>query len=108
MKQGALVLSCLLCGTFASAASAKPHHHRSSVQPFYEAEPYGGNGDGAPIYYRAPFVGAPPVAVVISRGGSQCEYPNGFNVTHFDRSLQGIPRSGSELIASGCAASIPF
>ena len=95
---GLVLLSLVATGLLASAASASPRYHAH-----YLVKPYAPYGYG---YYDG--YAPAPVSFVFPRHDPGCQYPNGWNVTDFSRDVNGIPRSGSELLATGCAAYVPI
>jgi hypothetical protein len=94
MKQFAVLLisTVALSSAWAGAASAEPHYRAHYYYP-------------PPVdYYDAPA----PVGFVFMRHSSRCEYPRGWSVGDFSRSVNGIPRGGDELLATGCGRYDPL
>lgn len=99
-----LVLALSFCGALADSAAAAPRYRTRYAPP---------NADGSAVapfdrYDVDPYVGDAPAAVVFRRHNTRCEYPRGFNVTDFSRNLNGIPRGGDTLLATGCGSFEPF
>ena len=70
------------------SAAANAVDPLSPLFPFSDPSPYDQAFDVVPSYQvqTDPYAGGPPVRVV-----AHCQFPNGWNVTDFDRSINGIP-----------------
>jgi hypothetical protein len=88
-----LLASCALSCAWTTGASARQHY-------------------GARYYYPPEEdrfdVPEAPVGFVFMRHSERCEYPNGWSSADFSRNVNGIPRSGRELLATGCGTYAPL
>ena len=105
MREGKVLRTAMMAGLIASVsvavvtpAAAQVSYNRdpNAYNPFYPLPPlpfsdpsaYDQAFDVVPSYQvqTNPYVGGPPVRVV-----ARCLFPNGWNVTDFSRSINGIP-----------------
>ena len=99
-----LAVALGFCGALAQSAIAGPRYRTHYASPHADPrvaapfDPYDGD----------PYDGEASAAVVFTRHSARCEYPRGFNVTDFSRNLNGIPRGGDTLLATGCGSFEPF
>ena len=75
----------------------------ASARPHYGAHYYEPPSDD--VYDLPP---PPPVGFVFMRHTGRCDYPHGGSVTDFSRNVNGIPRGGDELLATGCGTYDPL
>jgi hypothetical protein len=89
-----LVAAGAVYGATIASAAAEPHYR---AQYYYPPE------EGP--YYLPP---TPPVGFVFMRHTARCDYPRGWSVTDLSRNVNGIPRGGDELLATGCGSYDPL
>ena len=95
MRTAATVVAVVgFLGTALSAAAQVTYNRDANAYnpfsplPFSDPSPYDQAFDVVPSYQvqTDPYAGGPPVRVV-----ARCLFPNGWNVTDFSRSINGIP-----------------
>ncbi len=92
----AIVLAASIGAALPAAAQVTYNRDPNAYNPFYpfpplpfsDPSPYDQAFDVVPSYQvqTDPYAGGPPVRVV-----ARCLFPNGWNVTDFSRSINGIP-----------------
>ena len=87
-----LIASCALYGASTAGASARQHFGARFFDP----------GE------RDVYAVSQPAGFVFMRHSYRCAYPQGWSSGDFSRNLNGIPRGGHELLATGCGVYEPL